>query len=123
MRPDRDDRLMGLRLTRPPQVISREVGECLMVIDVQTGFTYEANWLGAQAWRLLCQGNTVQEACRVLAQAHRYSRDAVERDVVALVRDLVGYGLASAEPPRPETGAEAMAGVVEPPRGTALSPR
>lgn len=102
MRPDRDDRLLGLRLTRPPQVISREVGECLMVIDVQTGFTYEANWLGAQAWRLLSHGNTVHEACGVLAQAHRYSRDAVEKDVVAFVRDLLGYGLASAEAPRPE---------------------
>jgi hypothetical protein len=92
-----DDRLLGLHLTRPPQVISREVGEWLMLIDVDTGFTYEANWLGAQVWRLLSEGHSVHDACGALAKAHRYSREAIEKDVVAFVRDLLGYGLVSAE--------------------------
>jgi hypothetical protein len=99
-----DDRLLCLRLRRPPQVISREAGEWLMLIDVDTGFTYEANWLGAQVWRLLGEGHSVNEACGVLAQHHRDSREVIEKDVVAFVRDLLGYGLVSAEavPARPE---------------------
>jgi hypothetical protein len=99
-----DDRLLGLRLRRPPQVISREVGEWLMLIDVDTGFTYEANWLGAQVWRLLADGRSVHDACGVLAQLHPNGREAIEKDVVAFVRDLLGYGLVSAEtaPVRPE---------------------
>jgi hypothetical protein len=104
-----DDRLLRLRLTRPPQVIAREVGEWLMLIDVHTGFTYEANWLGAQVWRLLDEGRSVADACGALARAHRYSREAIEKDVVAFVRDLLGYGLVSAEPvPPSRSEAEAI---------------
>jgi coenzyme PQQ synthesis protein D (PqqD) len=93
-----DAPLLCLRLRRPPQVISREVGEWLMLIDVDTGFTYEANWLGAQVWRLLAQGHSVDDACAALARAHHHSRESIEGEVVAFVRDLLGYGLASAEP-------------------------
>jgi hypothetical protein len=92
-----DDRLLGLRLRLPPQVISREVGEWLMLIDVVTGFTYEANWLGAQVWRLLAEGRSVDDACGVLSQLDPNGREAIQRDVMAFVRDLVGYGLVSAE--------------------------
>ena len=98
---------MSVRLTRPPQVISREVGEWLMLIDVDTGFTYEANWLGAQVWRLLSDGHSVHDACGVLAKAHRYSREAIEKDVVAFVRDLLGYGLVTAEAAVPASRSEA----------------
>jgi uncharacterized protein YoaH (UPF0181 family) len=92
-----DDRLLRLRLRRPARVIAREVGEWLMLIDIDTGFTYEANWLGAQVWRLLGEGHSVEEACAVLAKAHRHSRDDIEKDVSVFVRDLLGYGLVSAE--------------------------
>ena len=33
-----DERLLSLRLRRLPQVISRELGECLMLIDVDKSF-------------------------------------------------------------------------------------
>jgi hypothetical protein len=92
-----DERLLGLRLRRPPQVIARELGGCLMLIDVDTGFTYEANWLGAQVWRLLSEGHAADEACSMMVQLHGHPRETVEREVAAFVRDLLGYGLASAE--------------------------
>jgi hypothetical protein len=95
-RPASEDRLLELRLVRPPQVIAREVGEWLMLIDVDTGFTYEANWLGAQVWRLLADGQSVGEACGALARVHSDAREAIESDVLAFVRDLLSYGLVSA---------------------------
>jgi len=98
-----DERLLGLRLRRLPQVISRELGECLMLIDVHTGFTYEADWLGAQVWRLLSDGRSVDDACAVLLQDHRHPREAIESDVAAFVRDLLGYGLVSVERSSPPT--------------------
>jgi hypothetical protein len=100
-----DEPLLCLRLRRPPQVISRELGECLMLIDVDTGFTYEANWLGAQVWRLLADGHSVDDACAVMVQLHRHPRETIEREVASFVRDLLGYGLVSAEAisPAPES--------------------
>jgi hypothetical protein len=97
-----DERLLSLRLRRPPQVVSREAGEWLMLIDVDTGFTYEANWLGAQVWRLLGEGHSVAEACTMLRQGRWQAREviereAIEREVVAFVRDLLAYGLVGAE--------------------------
>jgi hypothetical protein len=68
-----------------------------MLIDVDTGFTYEANWLGAQVWRLLAEGVSVDDACAVLVQSHRHTRETIEREVAAFVRDLLGYGLARVE--------------------------
>jgi hypothetical protein len=55
-------------------------------------------------WRLLADGRSVHDACGVLAQLHPQAREAIEKDVVAFVRDLLGYGLVSAEtaPARPE---------------------
>jgi hypothetical protein len=92
-----DERLLSLRLRRPPQVVSREAGEWLMLIDVDTGFTYEANWLGAQVWRLLGEGHSVAETCTMLRQGRWQTREAIEREVVAFVRDLLAYGLVGAE--------------------------
>ena len=88
-----DERLLRLRLRRLPQVISRELGECLMLIDVDTGFTYEASWLGAQVWRLLADGHSVDDACAVLVQIHRHPRETIELEAAVFVRDLLGYGL------------------------------
>jgi hypothetical protein len=83
-------------------VVAREVGEWLMLIDVDTGFTYEANRLRAQAWRLLADGHSVSEACSVVVRLHDQTREAIESEVLAFVRDLLGYGLVSAEAPAPE---------------------
>jgi|SRR4051794_23623920 hypothetical protein len=94
-----DERLLRLRLRRLPQVISRELGDCLMLIDVHTGFTYEASWLSAQVWRLLTEGHSVDEACAVLVQIHRHPRETIETEAAAFVRDLLGYGLVSEASP------------------------
>lgn len=98
-----DERLLSLRLRRPPQVVAREAGEWLMLIDVDTGFTYEANWLGARVWRLLAEGRSVGEACAILGRVERVSRETIEREAMGFVRDLLAYGLAGAEMALPES--------------------
>ena len=111
-RPDEDDVLLDARLRGKPQVIVRKVGDWSMLIDVETGFTYEANRVGSLIWQLLGRPATLRQACAEVALAHEVAASTVLPDALGFARDLLRFGLLEREP-LPPPGAAGSA-----PRGS-----
>ena len=89
---------LDARLRPRPDMVVRQVGDWSMLIDVDTGFTYETNRLGTLVWQLL--GQAVSLAAGVLPTWPRPTRcrpTTVAGDVLAFTRDLVRFGLCSVD--------------------------
>lgn len=90
-----DESLLDSVLVRRPRVIERAAGEWLMLIDVETGSTYEANRVGAEIWRASADGRSLRQTRDLLCAAHGAPVARVESDVLAFARELVRLGLAT----------------------------
>lgn len=74
-------------------VVSRRLGESIVIVRLSTNRIFELNATGARLWELLEQGHAVAEALTTLADEFEAPADEIARDVEALIRDLTAQGL------------------------------
>lgn len=77
----------------PPEVIARQVGEETVMLDLAKGAYFGLDPVGARMWQLLIEGKTLAEVCGAIVKEYDVSHDAVERDLLALVAELMAQGL------------------------------
>jgi hypothetical protein len=70
-------------------VLSNEVGDETVILDLASGTYFGLDPVGARLWRLIQDGKTVAEVCDVLVEEFDVSRSRVEQDALALAQDLV----------------------------------
>lgn len=76
-----------------PDVLARQVGDELVLLDLPSGTYFSVNAVGAQAWELLKTGASGTEICDAVMQRFDVDRATVEADMAGLLTDLVGRGL------------------------------
>lgn len=77
-----------------PDVVAREVGGEVMLLDLVSGTYFGLNSVGARIWQVLeDEGGTLSDACDVIAAEYDVSREELERDVLDLAEKLVENGL------------------------------
>jgi hypothetical protein len=81
------------RVRVPQEVLARQVGEETVMLDLAQGTYYGLDPVGARIWQLLADGRTLAEVCDAVATEYDAPRDAIERDLLALVEDLAKHGL------------------------------
>jgi hypothetical protein len=81
------------RVKIPPEVIARQVGEENVMLDLAKGAYYGLDPVGARIWQLLEEGRTLGEVCDAMTDEFEVSREAIEKDLLALVDNLVANGL------------------------------
>ena len=81
------------RISIPQEVIARQVGEETVMLDLANGAYFGLDPVGARIWQLLTEGRTLAEVCDAIAAEYEASRDTIERDLLALVDDLMKQGL------------------------------
>lgn len=81
------------RLTIPPHVMARQVGEESVMLDLANGMYFGLDPVGARIWQLLQEGKTIAETCDAMMLEYEVSRERIEGDVAALVDQLVANGL------------------------------
>ncbi|HET6279759.1 MAG TPA: PqqD family protein [Polyangia bacterium] len=80
-------------------VASRDTKDGAMLVDLDSGACWQLNHVGAEVWRTISgEGGSLAGACEAVAARYDVPRDAVEKDVLALVGDLHSRGLISVEP-------------------------
>jgi hypothetical protein len=79
-----------------PQVVARIVGNETVILDLESGTYFALDNVGARIWLLLEAGKSLLEVCDVIVQEFEVSRDELDRDVLALVRDLLDKKLIAA---------------------------
>jgi hypothetical protein len=74
-------------------VISREIGGCLVVLDVNRGAYYQLDRTAAAVWRAIATSNCIDRIVDASASAFGHQSAAVERDVREFVANAVACGL------------------------------
>lgn len=81
-------------ITVSPDVVAREVGGEVMLLDLASGTYFGLDEVGARIWKVLDEeGGTLADACDAVAAEYDVSREELERDVLDLAEKLIENGL------------------------------
>jgi len=81
------------RVEIPPQVMTRTVGDEVVVLDLATGTYFGLDPVGARIWELMADGKALGEICDRMLEEYEVTREELERDTLRLAEDLNGQGL------------------------------
>ena len=83
------------KISIPAQVVARQVGAETVILDLASGTYFGLDATGARIWQLMGEGKTIAEICAVMLAEYEVSREAIERDVLALAEELCAKQLIS----------------------------
>jgi hypothetical protein len=81
------------RVSIPPQVMARTVGEETVILDLASGTYFGLDSVGARIWQLMGEGRTLAEVCDRMLDEYDVEREALERDLFDLLEALAGQNL------------------------------
>ena len=77
------------------QVIAREVGEELVILDLAGGTYFGLDAVGMRIWQLMGESKSLAEICEVMLDEYDVSRAELERDIMILAGELSTRNLIS----------------------------
>ncbi len=77
----------------PTDVVSRELEGETVLLHLDTAVYFGLNGTGTRLWQLIAEHGRLGPACDVMAAEFEANRAEIERDALALARDLVTNGL------------------------------
>jgi hypothetical protein len=90
------------RVTIPQTVVPRAVGDEVVLMNLDSGVYSSLDAVGGRMWELLAENGQLRPAYEVLRREYRVEPEALQRDLLELVRRLVDKGLlVLAESPSP----------------------
>lgn len=81
------------RVRIPPHIMTRRVGEDVVVLDLRSGLYFGLDAVGVRTWGLLEKGETVGAAIAAITGAYDVAPETVHTDVCELVQELLDRGL------------------------------
>ena len=81
----------------PAQVMTRQIGEDLVILDLNSGTYFGLDPVGARIWELLAEGKTVGETCDTLINVYEVEPERLQQDVFNLMDTLFERGLITLE--------------------------
>jgi len=81
------------RLSIPPQVMSRQVGEETVLLDLKSGIYFGVDGVGKLIWESVADGLSLAETVAVITTEYAADEERVQADVIAFAKDLVERGL------------------------------
>ncbi len=84
---------LGTRLSIPPQVMSRRVGEETVLLDLESGLYFGVDQVGQRVWELAGSGQTLGNIVDVIVDEFDVERAQAEADVLEFAATLVERGL------------------------------
>lgn len=80
-------------LAVPDHVMSRQVGDETVILDLDRGTYFGLDPVGARVWELLRDSTNVKQIVATLLAEYDVPQEQLHQDVHALVDDLVKRGL------------------------------
>ena len=77
----------------PAQVMSRQVGDETVILDLGSGTYFGLDPVGARIWQLLSEGHQVDAVVSALLGEYDVPEEQLRQDVNGLVSELVSRGL------------------------------
>ena len=82
----------------PSQVMTREMGDETVILDLASGTYFSLNPVGARFWELLREGKTFAQAREALQDEYDVEQNRLESDLQKLAIDLVEKSLLRVRP-------------------------
>ncbi len=82
-----------MRVRIPDEVVFREVGGEMVILNLATGTYFGLDGVGTRLWQLLAEHGGTERAVEVMLTEYDVDEPRLRRDVDALVRTLVDTGL------------------------------
>ena len=77
----------------PPQVISREVGDDTVLLDLASGMYFGVDGVAKRIWESISEGRNLSETVEVIASEYEVDEAQAKADVLEFVSELVERGL------------------------------
>jgi hypothetical protein len=84
---------MTMHVRAAENVVFRNVGDELVLLDYSRGIYYGLDPIGARIWELLAAGVPTNAAIDTLLDEYEVSREQLETDVERLIAELLERGL------------------------------
>lgn len=81
------------KVTISPQVVSHQLDEETVILDLASSTYFGLNPVGAQIWQFLSAGKTLAETCNEMVEKYDVPPGVIECDVVQLTNALVAKKL------------------------------
>ena len=81
------------RLTAPPQVLSRLVGDETVLLNLESGIYFGLDGVGKSIWEAVTEGKTLAETIDVIVAEYEVAEQQAQNDVLEFAANLVERGL------------------------------
>ncbi|MBL0351635.1 MAG: PqqD family protein [Dechloromonas sp.] len=81
------------KVTIPVQVMAREVGEEIVILDLAGGSYFGLDPVGARIWELMGEGRTLAEISATMLEEYEVTAEQLQGDVIKLAGELAERGL------------------------------
>jgi hypothetical protein len=76
-----------------PRVLCKDLGDEAVLLDLETETYFGLNAVGSRLWKLLTTAPTIRDAFAAMLLEYDVAPDELERDMTALIAELVDRGL------------------------------
>lgn len=76
-----------------PRVLCKDLGDEAVLLDLDTETYFGLNAAGSRLWTLLTTSPTIRDAFAAMLDEFEVAPDELERDMTALITDLIDRGL------------------------------
>ncbi len=83
------------KLSIPPQVMSRLVGDETVLLDLASGIYFGLDKVGKRIWESITEGHSLGEIAAVITAEYEVDEAQAQADVIEFASDLVERGLLS----------------------------
>ncbi len=84
------------KLSIPPQVMSRQVGDETVLLDLVSGVYFGLDGVGKRIWETVAEGQTLDETVAAITTEFDVDEDQARADIIEFAEDLVQRGLLKA---------------------------
>jgi len=81
------------KLSIPPQVMSRLVGDETVLLDLSSGIYFGLDGVGKRIWESVADGQSLAQTVAVITAEFAVEQAQAQADVIAFTSDLVERGL------------------------------
>lgn len=78
-----------------PNAVAKRLGDETVILHLGSGTYFGLDSVGARIWELMAEGKSLVEIIDVMLDEYHVSREDLERDITALIKDLIAKDLIS----------------------------
>ena len=84
---------LDTRLSVPPHVMSRLVGDETVLLDLESGLYFGLDGVGKRIWEVVSEGKTLAETIDLIVAEYDVVEEQAKDDVIEFTANLVDRGL------------------------------